>query len=134
MQVIVNSDVDDLDKAIQFYTTALDLRLNRRLFDSSVAEMVGPTATIHLLLKPAGTAPFDSSGVTRHYQRHWTPVHLDFAVEDISGTVDRAVAAGAVLHGQIATYIWGHLATLSDPFGHGFCLIQFIDTGYDAVR
>ncbi len=133
MQVIVNIDVDDLDKAIQFYTTALDLRLNRRLFDSSVAEMVGATATIHLLLKPTGTAPFDSSVVTRHYQRHWTPLHLDFAVEDIFASVERAVAACALLHGQITTYRWGHLATLSDPFGHGFCLIQFIDTGYDAV-
>jgi len=92
MQVIVNIDVDDLDKAIQCYTTALDLRLNRRLFDSSVAEMVGPTATIHLLLKPTGTAPFDSSVVTRHYQRHWTPRHLDFAVEDIFASGDRATA------------------------------------------
>jgi hypothetical protein len=22
---------------------------------------------------------------------------------------------------------------LSDPFGHGFCLIQFSDAGYDAL-
>ncbi|HEX5022937.1 MAG TPA: VOC family protein, partial [Candidatus Binatia bacterium] len=69
----------------------------------------------------------------RSYQRHWTPVHLDFPVEDVENAVNRAVAAGATLEGDIQSFNWGRLATLSDPFGHGFCLLQFADNGYEEV-
>ena len=133
MQLVVNIDVDDLEKAIAFYSTGLGLRLTRRLFDDSVAEMSGASSTIQLLLKPAGSSPASSIPATREYKRHWTPVHLDFAVEDISAAVDRAVHAGATLEGTVQSHAWGHLATLSDPFGHGFCLLQFVRTGYDEV-
>jgi len=60
-------------------------------------------------------------------------VHLDFAVEDISIAVERAVRAGATLEGPVQTHPWGHVATMSDPFGNGFCLIQFLGRGYDDV-
>jgi predicted enzyme related to lactoylglutathione lyase len=133
MQLVINIDVDDLEKAIQFYTTALGLRLSRRLFENSVAEMAGAASTIQLLLKPSGTVPTPSSATTREYGRHWTPVHLDFVVEDVSTAMERAVRAGATLEGQIVSYPWGRLATMSDPFGHGFCVLQFLGGGYDAV-
>jgi predicted enzyme related to lactoylglutathione lyase len=133
MQLVVNIDVDDLEKAIVFYSTGLGLRLRRRLFDASVAEMSGASSTIQLLLKPVGSSPAPSVPVTREYKRHWTPVHLDFVVEDICDAVERAVHAGAKLEGAVQSYTWGHLATLSDPFGHGFCLLQFSGRGYDEV-
>ena len=131
MQLVVNIDVDDLEKAIDFYSRALGLRLSRRLFDGSVAEMTGASSTIQLLLKPAGSSPYPSASVRRDYDRHWTPVHLDFTVDDITAAVQRAITAGALLEGEIQSYRWGHLATLSDPFGHGFCLLQFTGQGYD---
>lgn len=28
---------------------------------------------------------------------------------------------------------WGRIAVMSDPFGNGYCLIEFSDAGYDAV-
>lgn len=28
---------------------------------------------------------------------------------------------------------WGSIASISDPFGHGLCLMQLTDTGYDAA-
>ena len=28
---------------------------------------------------------------------------------------------------------YGRIAMLADPFGHGFCLLQFNDRGYDAL-
>jgi hypothetical protein len=28
---------------------------------------------------------------------------------------------------------WGRIALLSDPFGHGFCLLQFEGAGYDGI-
>ena len=40
IQLLVNIDVNDLEGAIQFYASALGLRLGRRLF-GNVAEMIG---------------------------------------------------------------------------------------------
>lgn len=60
-------------------------------------------------------------------------MHLDFEVGDIEGVVQRASAAGAKLEGEIRSFNWGRLATMSDPFGHGFCLVQHQGRGYDYV-
>jgi catechol 2,3-dioxygenase-like lactoylglutathione lyase family enzyme len=38
---LINVDVDDLEKAIEFYRSALGLTLKRRLFNDTVAEMAG---------------------------------------------------------------------------------------------
>jgi len=133
MQLLVNVDVDDLDRAIEFYTTVLGLRVERRLFDRSVAEMAGASSKIYLMTKPAGSLTSLGASAVRDYRRHWTPVHLDFEVDDVSAAVDRAVTAGAKLEGEIQSFSWGRQATLSDPFGHGFCLLQFSGRGYDAV-
>ena len=133
MQLIVNIDVDDVEKAIGFYESALGLRVGRRLFGGSVAEMTGATSLIHLLLKPAGSIPVASSPTARAYRRHWTPIHLDFVVDDLSAAVTRVIDAGGTLEGQITSYAWGQIATLSDPFGHGFCVLQLSAAGYDAA-
>jgi predicted enzyme related to lactoylglutathione lyase len=132
MQLLVNIDVDELERAIDFYTRAFDLKLMRRLFDNSVAELQGASSPIYLILKPAGTTT--SSSAIRDYRRHWTPIHLDFAVEDLAAAVTRALAAGAKLEGQIESFLWGRQASFSDPFGHGFCLIEFTASGYNAGR
>ncbi|WP_220806191.1 VOC family protein [Noviherbaspirillum aridicola] len=44
-----------------------------------------------------------------------------------------ALAAGARSEQEISTHAWGRLAPMADPFGHGFCLIQFVGRGYDEV-
>ena len=133
MQLVINIDVDDLEKAINFYTAALGLRAGRRLFEGSVAEMLGAASVIHLLAKAPGTHAAPGSSLTRDYRRHWTPVHLDFEVENIAAAVDRAIRAGAALEDEVRSFKWGHLATMSDPFGHGFCLVQFVGNGYDTA-
>ena len=133
MQLLVNVDVDDIERAIEFYRAAFGLHPGRRLFDGSVAEMLGASSIIYLLAKSAGTLPWRQASSVRDYHRHWTPVHLDFEVADIGTAVERAVAAGARLENEPQSFNWGRLAMLSDPFGHGFCLLQFTDRGYDAV-
>jgi predicted enzyme related to lactoylglutathione lyase len=133
MQLLVNVDVDDIERAIEFYRAAFGLHLGRRLFGGSVAEMLGASSMIYLLAKPAGTLPWRQAASARDYHRHWTPVHLDFEVVDIDAAVERAVAAGARLENEPRSFNWGRLAMLSDLFGHGFCLLQFTDRGYDAV-
>ena len=129
--LLANIDVDDLERAVAFYGAALGLRPGRRFGDDAV-ELVGASATLFLLAKPAGSAPFPDAPAVRSYARHWTPVHLDFTVDDIASAVDAARAAGAVLEGGIERYPSGRQACLADPFGHGFCLIELSPRGYDA--
>ena len=92
--LLVNIDVDDLEKATRFYCAALDLRVGRR-FDGWT-ELVGAAAPI--------------------YQ-----------------SVARARSAGATVESDIQTHAWGRIALLADPFGNGFCLVQFLGRGYDEI-
>lgn len=130
--LLVNIDVNDLDGAIQFYASAFGLRPGRRLF-GNVAEMIGASSPIYLLEQRAGSPASIGTSQCRDYRRHWTPVHLDFVVEDIHGVAKRAQAAGAQLEGQIETHEWGYIANMADPFGNGFCLIEFIGNSYGEV-
>ena len=63
----------------------------------------------------------------------WTPMHLDFVVPQIDPILARATMAGARLEGEVETHVWGRIAVLADPFGHGFCLIEFLGRGYDEI-
>lgn len=132
MQVLANIDVDDLERAVSFFTDALGLDIGRR-FEGGAVELVGASSAIYLLQKNAGSPA--ASGLTqeRDYSRHWTPVHLDFVIPEIHAAVARAVAAGARLEVEVRTHKWGHIAVLADPFGHGFCLIEFRGRGYDEI-
>lgn len=130
-KLLVNIDVEDLEKATRFYCEALGLRIGRR-FDGAV-ELLGSDAPIYLLEKAARTAVSSATDDVRSYQRHWTPVHLDFAVTDLARAVARAKAAGASLEQDIQATSWGRIAMFSDPFGNGFCLIEFTGRGYDAI-
>lgn len=132
MTMLVNIDVEDLDAAINFYITAMGLQVGRR-FGTVGVEMLGSSSPIYLLAKAAGTAAVESSPQLRDYHRHWTPVHLDFVVEDIDASVQQAISAGARLEKSIMTQKWGKLAPMADPFGHGFCFVQFVGAGYDEI-
>jgi predicted enzyme related to lactoylglutathione lyase len=131
-RLLVNVDVDDLEKGVRFYTEGFSLRVGRR-FGASAVELLGAEVPIYLLLKKPGTAPAAGIGQPRAYARHWTPVHLDFVVEDLEAAVERARAAGATSEGAISQHGWGRMALLGDPFGHGLCLLQFEGRGYDAI-
>jgi predicted enzyme related to lactoylglutathione lyase len=132
MNFLVNVDVDDLAKGIEFYGAACGLRVGRR-FGAFGVEMLGASAPIYLLVKGAGTPAAETTAQRRTYSRHWTPVHLDFVVEDIEAATAKAVAAGATLEKPIATRKWGRLALMADPFGHGLCFVQFLARGYDEI-
>jgi len=160
-RVLINLDVPDLAAAERFYTAAFGLRVGRR-FSQGVVELLGAESgescepPWYLLLKPAGSewaggsgeavgetgslpSPSPStfmmrSGVGRRdYGRHWTPVHLDLVVDDLDAALVRALAAGAQREGPTHEQAWGRLALLADPFGHGFCLVQFLGRGYDEL-
>jgi predicted enzyme related to lactoylglutathione lyase len=129
---IVNIDVPELEPAIAFYTAAFELRLSRRL-GSGFAELMGAGFPIYLIAAPAGTPPFRHAEGRRDYGRHWTPVHFDFVVPDLDAALARALAAGAQQESEPSEHAYGRLVLLSDPFGHGVCLLQFNAEGYDAI-
>lgn len=133
MELLLNLDVPDLAAAEAFYTRALGLRVGRRLFAGSVVELLGAAVPLYLLHKAAGSRPFATARTGRDYGRHWTPLHLDVVVDDLDVALARALAAGARQEGAINEQAWGRLALLSDPFGHGFCLLQWRGDGYAEV-
>ena len=132
MMMLVNIDVDDLARAAEFYCRALDLKPGRR-FGHSAVELLGGSSAIYLLEKAAGTAATPVSSQLREYSRHWTPVHLDFVVPNLDAALARAQSAGASLEGEVNTHRWGRIAAMADPFGNGFCLIEFLGRGYDEI-
>ena len=132
MDLLVNIDVDDMSKAAAFYQQAAGLCVGRR-FGSLGMEMLGASSAVYLLAKPPGTAPSSRTGDVRRYQRHWTPVHLDFVITEIEDAVKRAIDAGATIEGEIQTHKWGRIAHMADPFGHGICFIEFRGGGYDEI-
>jgi lactoylglutathione lyase len=132
LSLLINIDVDDLARAEAFYRDAFGFNPARRFGDDGV-ELEGANAPIYLLRKPAGSRAGDAIGALRDYRRHWTPVHIDVVVEDLDAALKRAEAAGAVREGDVRTAAWGRIALLADPFGHGFCLIEFLNRGYDEI-
>lgn len=132
LELLVNIDVDDLPRAIDFHTRAFDLKIGRR-FGADAVELLGASSPIYLLVKAAGSRPVPASSEVRSYARHWTPVHLDIVVRNVEAAVARAVSAGASLEGDAQTHGWGRLALLADPFGNGFCLVEFPGRGYDEI-
>lgn len=132
-QLLINIDVDDLARAEAFYTAAFGWRAGRR-FGAAAVELLGPEVPVYLLQHDAaGSEASPLPQQARAYQRHWTPVHLDVVVDDIHAAMRRVLQAGASQEGALLTHAWGMLATFADPFGHGFCLLQFIGRGYDEI-
>ncbi|RZA33545.1 MAG: VOC family protein [Lysobacteraceae bacterium] len=130
MKQLVNIDVPDLASAEVFYTRAFGLHAARR-FGADVIEMLGGTAPVYLLKKAARTAGAGDS--ERTYERHWMPVHLDIVVDALETALARALAAGATQEGEVREAAWGRIVQIADPFGHGWCLLQFTGRGYDEL-
>ena len=129
MRTIVNIDVPELAPAIDFYSTALDVELSR-IIETDVAELTGTSSVIYLLANASGSAATSAIAEVRRYSRHWTPVHIDFVVEDLLEATIRAIEAGASQESDCVEWRGSKCITFSDPFGHGFCLIEFIGETY----
>lgn len=130
--MLINIDVDDMSRALAFYTRAFGLTVGRK-FDAEFVELLGGAVPLYLLVKQSGSNATPRNGERRSYHRHWTPVHIDWVVDDLPPAIQRAQEAGAVLESGISEHEYGSLALLADPFGHGFCLLQFKGRGYDEL-
>jgi predicted enzyme related to lactoylglutathione lyase len=128
-EVHVYIEIDDLERGIEFYVNGLGLTVKRRLTERWV-ELAGAQMPIHLLARPE--PEFESGGHVLHkdFSRHWTPIHLDFVVEDLEAAVERAVRSGATLERRVDHPGLWQLAALADPFGNGFDLITDPEPAY----
>jgi predicted enzyme related to lactoylglutathione lyase len=123
ISVSVSVDVPDLEEGIRFYGEAFGFEKVSGPCPG-VAVMRADGAQLLLLAKHAGTAPCPAPGATRHYERHWTPVHIDIHVDEFKPALARAINAGAVQEHLFEVPGRPEVAFCCDPFGHGFCLIE----------
>jgi len=119
----ISVDVPNLDDAIRFYTSAFGFTKSSAPAPG-VAVLRAGNVNLCLLEKQTGTRASTNTEETRHYERHWTPVHLDIHVDNLEAALRRALDAGAVKEQMHENAKHGSVAFCSDPFGHGFCLMQ----------
>lgn len=122
IKISVSIDVPDLERAEEFYASALGCEKLRNQGDDMVILSAG-NAEIYLLRRSAGSDPIDGSGLSRSYERHWTPVHIDFLAENVEEVVAKVKELGGGYEGG-ESGAWGAIAYLVDPFGNGFCVIN----------
>jgi predicted enzyme related to lactoylglutathione lyase len=118
MEFQICIDVDDVERAVEFYGRGLGLTVVESHPDWAQIKL--GEQTFWIMKTPAGV----QGQISRDYRRHWTPVHLDFTVDDIDEAVRRAVDAGGKLEGEIQRGAKGGLANLVDPAGNGVDLVS----------
>jgi predicted enzyme related to lactoylglutathione lyase len=123
ISVSVNIDVPDLAQGVQFYSEAFGFQKVAEPFPG-VAVLDASGFEICLLEKAAGSSPAPDTDDTRRYARHWTPVHLDLHVDDFRAALAKALRAGARQEQMFESGQHPAVVVCSDPFGHGFCLIE----------
>src|SRR5260370_18833353 len=105
-------DMEDVDRGVEFYGGGPGLTVGEHR--PGWAQVKLGEQTFWIMKTPAGV----QGQISRDYRRHWTPVHLDFTVEDIDEAVKRAVDAGGKLEGEVQRGPKGGLAKLVDPAGN----------------
>jgi len=122
IKITVSIDVSDLKTAEDFYVEALGCKKIRDQGSSMVVLSV-ENSDIYLQEKPAGTKPLRTDDAVRDYNRHWTPVHLDFISDNVDELVSKIITLGGSHEGGDSGD-WGSIAYCADPFGNGFCVIN----------
>ncbi len=122
MKYSVSIDVPRLEDGLRFYRDALGLTEIARPIPTYVILKCGESQ-IGIMEKSAGTKPAKGSDDIRRYERHWTPVHIDFHVDDFEGVLTRAINAGAKCEQKFEMTGRPPIAFCCDPFGHGFCIV-----------
>lgn len=121
--ISVSIDVPDLGEGARFYGEAFGFARVAEPYPGIVVLRSG-SAELLLLEKALGSSPSPRTDDKRRYDRHWTPVHIDFDVDDFRCALARALAAGARQEQLFESPGRPAAAFCSDPFGHGFCLIE----------
>jgi catechol 2,3-dioxygenase-like lactoylglutathione lyase family enzyme len=88
-------DVADLDEAGAFYCQALQCTEVGR--NARTVTLTAGGNDLYLILRPEGSMPFLAATEGRAFARHWTPVHLDFSVEDVGRTTSEITRLGGIV-------------------------------------
>lgn len=123
ISVSISIDVPRLADGVRFYDAAFGFSKVSEPLPGMAVLRAGDTE-ICLLEKAAGSVPSKHTQEVRRYQRHWTPVHLDLHVDDLESALAQALEAGATQEQVFDKPGYPAVAFCSDPFGHGFCLIE----------
>ena len=92
LKVSICVDVPDLQAATKFYCEALGCSLEKEQATHNTLSAAG--TTLHLSLKEAGSDATNGGSCLRDYERHWTPVHLDFDVTDVEEAAAKVIRLG----------------------------------------
>ena len=122
MKVTVSIDVPSIAEGAKFFGEVFGFVETSRPHPGYAILSAGD-ATIGLLEKRAGSVPANGSTDIRKYERHWTPVHIDFRVQNFDETLAKALQAGAKSEQEHRVAGYPPVAFCSDPFGHGFCIV-----------
>lgn len=121
--VSVSIDVPSLREGVAFYCAAFGFSRNPEPLPG-LAVLQGLNIELCLLESATGSKPSPHTNDRRKFERHWTPVHLDFHVDDLNAALERVEALGARREQVFENPEHGSAAFCSDPFGHGFCLLE----------
>ncbi|MFK7995139.1 MAG: VOC family protein [Granulosicoccus sp.] len=122
IKLSISIDVPDLVEGESFYVKALGCKKLRTQGDKMIV-LSTDNAEIYLQERSEGTVAVKNSKITRTYERHWTPVHVDFLREDVNEVVAKVKELGGQHEGG-ESGDWGSIAHCVDPFGNGFCIIN----------
>ncbi len=125
LKVSISVDVSDMEKAVLFYSEGLGCE---RVSDGTdITILSADNVSIYLLKKAPGSNPLLRGSASRNYERHWTPVHVDFSVDDLEQALSSILEFGGSYEDS-ETGEWGSIAYCADPFGNGFCLVKMFDS------
>lgn len=122
-RVNLSIDVPNLDEGVRFYTEVFGFIETSRPF-ATMAVLDANNVAICIHEKAADSKPSPNTDDVRRYNRHWTPVHADFHVDDFDAVLALAQQAGATVDETFRIPDRPAVAFCGDPFGNGFCLIE----------
>lgn len=121
-RVNVSIDVPNLEQGLLFYREVFGFRETARPFPA-MAIVDANNVTVCMHEKASGTKSSAASTATRDYARHWTPIHLDFHVDDLAAALEKVKEQGGAVEMEFRSEGPKPVAFCSDPFGNGFCVI-----------
>lgn len=120
--VNVSIDVPNLEKGLRFYREVFGFVETARPFPN-MAIVDANNMLVCMHEKAAGTKSSPAGDAERHYDRHWTPVHMDIHVHELDGVLEKVRSEGGAVEMEFRDQGPKPVAFCSDPFGNGFCVI-----------
>lgn len=123
VKINLSIDVPEIESGINFYSKVFGFPEISRPF-KTMAILKAENLIICIHEKSEGTNPSGFTDEQRRYSRHWTPVHIDFHVEDFDNTLNLVEHNEGKIENIFDIPDKSKVAFCSDPFGNGFCIIE----------